>query len=543
MGKVYGLFFGNHGYSTTLIVDGEIKYAVEDERISRVKSVYSWHEGPIISLKTVETLSGVKLEDADKIVISDPTLLFLLNFGSDFIKNPIELSNLKSRLVSLKDKIEWIGHHESHAYSSYYISGFKNKSLIVTSDGGSYEKDNGSIWLGEHDKLNQVERIDSNTNGSLSILWYDICHFFGWLGNKDEGKIMGMAGHGEYNEYVYNAIKQIIKYKGDLKFSNPYNSDIALYVYGNLENEGWFSNDRNRKIVAYNLQKYTEDIFMSYLRDLSKKYPDYKSLCLSGGLFANVKLNQVINESGLFDEIFICPAMGDEGLSLGAAIKGSILLGDWVGVRTIDNVFWGVDYTDDYIVDSSLKYNNIIYEDLEYNKVGKLINDGNIIALFNGKFEFGPRALGSRSVMVRPTDSGTHEILNVRLERNEIMPFAPFVMSEYAKDVFEIEKSEYASEFMTMCYTVKEEWRDRLPAVIHEVDNTGRPQIVHKEKNPVFWNILNEYYKLSGIPVMLNTSFNGHGEPIINTPDEAFSHLLKGTIDYLVAGEKIYKVN
>ena len=541
MAKVYGLFFGGHGYSTTLIVDGEIKYAVEDERITRKKAGYSWFEPPVHSLEAVEKASGIKLEDADKITICDPTLLYVVQRDNLDINDPQNtMVKFKQRLVNLKDKIEWVGHHEAHACSTYYVSGFTDKTLVLTSDGGSFEKDYGSIWLGENGKINQVHRINLREQGSMANLWFHACEFFGWRGTKDEGKIMGMAGHGEYNEYLYNAFKSIVKYRGDLKFDWAENGLRANFVYSRLQEEGWFEGKKNRQDFAFNLQKYTEDIFMEYLNDVSKKYPKHRSLALAGGLFANVKLNQVINESGLYDRVFICPAMGDDGLSFGAAIKGSITSGDWGGVKQLENAFLGLEYTQEEI-DTYASSLEVESWDLDYKNVGKLIHEGNIIALFNGRFEFGPRALGARSVMVRPTDAETHEVLNTRLERHEIMPFAPFVLAEYADIVFDVKQSQHAAEFMTMCYTVRDEWADKIPAVIHKVDNTGRPQIVYKHRNPVFWNILNEYHKLSGIPVMLNTSFNGHGEPIINAPDQAFSHLMRGTIDYLVAGNKIYK--
>jgi len=543
MSKVYGLFFGGHGYSTTLIVDGEIKYAIEDERITRKKAGYSWFEPPVHSLKAIENASGITLEDADKIAICDPTLFFASVVDDLEVKDPNhDIVSFRNRLIKLKDKIEWVGHHESHAYSTYYVSGFTDKTMVLTSDGGSYDKDYGSLWLGENSKIHQVHRIPIREQGSIANLWFNICSFYGWRGTKDEGKIMGMAGHGEYNEYLYNAFKSIIRYKGNLEFEGAENGPLAIFVYQRLADEGWFEGQKNRQDVAFNLQKFTEDIFMEYLTDVAKKYPEHRSLALSGGLFANVKLNQVINESGLYDRIFICPAMGDDGLSFGAAIKGSITAGDWKGVKQLENAFLGLEYTQEEI-DIYASSLGVESWDLDYKNVGRLIHEGNIIALFNGRFEFGPRALGARSVMVRPTDAKTHEVLNVRLERHEIMPFAPFVLAEYADVVFDVPQSQHTAEFMTMCYTVRDEWADKIPAVVHRVDNTGRPQIVYKHKNPVFWNILNEYYKLSGIPVMLNTSFNGHGEPIINAPDQAFNHLMRGTIDYLVAGNKIYKKN
>lgn len=541
MATIYGLFFGAHGQSTTLIVDGEIKYAIEDERITRVKSGNSWWQAPIHSLKAIEDRTGITLENVDIISISDPTMLYLVQYHNKPVTDPNDEMNLfRERLLKLKDKIVWAEHHESHAYSTYYLSGFTGKTLVLTSDGGSYEKEYGTIWLGENGKMNKVYNIPLLEQGSIANLWFYACFQYGWRGTKDEGKIMGMAGHGEYNEYLYNAFKSCLRYKGNLEFDCPENGMMIEFVYARLAEEGWFEGLKNRQDFAYNLQKYTEDIFMEYLKDVHSRYPDYNNIALAGGVFANVKLNQVINESGLYDHIFVCPAMGDDGISLGSAIKASIDVGDWKGVKKLENVFLGLDYTQEEI-DNHASILEVESQDLSYEDVGQLIHEGNIIALFNGRFELGPRALGARSVMVRPTDAKTHEILNTRLERHEIMPFAPFIMSEFANIVFDIQGSQHAAEFMTMCYTVREEWVDKIPAVIHRVDNTGRPQIVYKHNNPVFWNILNEYYKISGIPVMLNTSFNGHGEPIINAPDQAFDHLMRGTIDYLVAGDKIYK--
>lgn len=543
MAKVYGLFFGAHGHSTTLIVDGEVKYAIEDERITRKKAGYSWWEPPIHSLTAIEESSGIKLEDADIISISDPTLLTVVMFNGMDEKEPDHPTViLRNRLIKLKDKIQWVGHHEAHAYSTYAVSGFDTKTLVLTSDGGCYEKEYGSIYLAEKGCMTKVHSIPIREQGSIANLWFYACQFYGWRGTKDEGKIMGMAGHGKYNEYLYNSFKSCLQYKGNLEFNNPENGAIVNFVYDRLKDEGWFDTKENKLDFAFNLQKYTEDIFMAYLNDVAKKHPEYRNLSVSGGIFANVKLNQVINESGLYDQMFVCPAMGDSGLSFGAAIKASMNVGDWKGVKKLENSFLGLEYSQKEI-DKHASNIKVTGKPLDYAEVGKLIHEGNIIALFNGRFEFGPRALGARSVMVRPTDAETHEVLNVRLERHEIMPFAPFVMAEYANIVFDVPSSEHTAEFMTMCYTVRDEWADKIPAVVHRVDNTGRPQIVYKHRNPVFWNILNEYNKLSGIPVMLNTSFNGHGEPIIDAPDQAFAHLLKGTIDYLVAGNKLYKKN
>jgi carbamoyltransferase len=256
-------------------------------------------------------------------------------------------------------------------------------------------------------------------------------------------------------------------------------------------------------------------------------------------LFANVKLNQKINELDWVKEVYILPPMGDEGLSLGACIIKAVELGEIVTPFELENVHFGQKYTDDEVFDASKPYN---FNRIEYSVSGiaKDINEGQIIGWFQGGSEFGPRALGARSILVRPTDIETHKVLNSRLKRYDTMPFAPIVLDESFDEIFNLGKSKYTSEFMTMCYDTKEEWIDKIPAVIQKSDKTARPQIVKKEKLPLFWEILNEYKKISGIPVLLNTSFNSHNEPIIENPTQAFESLKKGIIDKLVIGNYVY---
>ena len=172
--------------------------------------------------------------------------------------------------------------------------------------------------------------------------------------------------------------------------------------------------------------------------------------------------------------------------------------------------------------------------------MAKKIADGKIVGWFNGGSELGPRALGARSILVKPTDKETHKILNGRLKRYDTMPFAPIVMSEHFDEIFTCSKSKYTAEFMTMCYSTKEEWIDKIPAVIQKSDKTARPQIVVKDSNPKFWEILNEFYLITGIPVLLNTSFNSHNEPIVEHPRHAFDSLQKKIIDELILEDYVY---
>jgi carbamoyltransferase len=248
-----------------------------------------------------------------------------------------------------------------------------------------------------------------------------------------------------------------------------------------------------------------------------------------------------LNELGLFDEIYIHPAMSDSGLALGAALKVANDLGEVKKPLKLKNVFLGEQHSSEDWLQTVLSEPKLEFEPMSYEKVGELINEGYVVGLFIGRTEYGPRALGNRSIVVKPTDKQTHEYLNKKLKRTEIMPFAPAVLEEYSEEIFNIQSSKYTAEFMTLCYDTKKEWLDKIPAVVHHMDGTARPQIVNKNNNPSFHNIISAYHKISGYPVVLNTSLNAHGEPINNYPHQVIKHLLDDSIDYIVTENIIIK--
>jgi len=544
MAKIYGVGFPFHNHSSVYIEDGKIIYAVEDDKMMRTKTPWIWGWTSGTSLKAIEDATGVQLEDADYIGIGDFNIVHSYYSGFNYPEyNEVYKKDLVNQLVKIKKsnaKVFYYPHHDCHAASAYYLSGF-HKALVVTMDGGNGEHELGTVQLGNGLEMNRVHTLDMHTNSnSLATIWFYSCPKFGFVGNKDEGKIMGMAGHGSYNEKLMKGFRSLVSYnKGTLTFSPNSHDYLYEWWFDQLEKDGWFETEQGKADVAYNMQLHLEETMVAYLKDISDRYPDYRNICFAGGLFANVKMNQVINEMGCFDNIFITPGMGDESIAMGAAILASLDAGDWKPYK-LENAFLGFHYNGDQISAEASKYPEIKKLDFDYKTVAEFLNEGKICGLYQGRFEWGPRALGSRSIMVRATDPGTHEMLNERLKRNEIMPFAPFVMGEEAHNIFHIDGSEHTAEFMTICYTCKDEWVEKIPAVIHRVDNTGRPQIVRKHSNPVFWNILNEYNKISGIPVLLNTSFNAHGEPINVYPDQVFKHLNDGVVDYLVTEYGIY---
>ena len=234
--------------------------------------------------------------------------------------------------------------------------------------------------------------------------------------------------------------------------------------------------------------------------------------------------------------------MGDNGLSLGAAILKCRELGEgFEKPKRFKNMYLGASYSEEDIA-RVLEQSVFNFERKYYSpsEVAKDLNDGKIIGWFSGGMEFGARALGARSILCRPTDPNTHSNLNSRLSRYETMPFAPVVLDEHFDSIFKTSKSPYSSEFMTICYDTREEWLERIPAVIQKSDKTARPQRAVKENVPKYWNLINEYYKISGIPVLLNTSFNSHNEPIIDSPQMAINHLMGGIVDKLVIENYVY---
>jgi carbamoyltransferase len=298
-----------------------------------------------------------------------------------------------------------------------------------------------------------------------------------------------------------------------------------------------------REDIAASVQKLLEDIIPPAV-DYWLKRTGARRLALAGGLFANVRLNRLLAEALPLDEVFIFPAMGDDGLAVGA---GLCFLRDRDGLdawlrqrRRLDNVYFGRDYDGaiDACLAGSAKLRRL--EGSPATVATDLIMQGKAGAIFTGRMEYGPRALGARSIIGSPAKAEINDSLNKRLDRSEFMPFAPYVLEEDAERIFEITPvNRYAARFMTITCLVKPEWRDRIPAVVH-VDNTARPQIIRDKDNPTFAAILREFRSRTGLPVLINTSFNVHEEPIINRPEECRKALLDGRVDFAVTRQAVY---
>jgi carbamoyltransferase len=300
----------------------------------------------------------------------------------------------------------------------------------------------------------------------------------------------------------------------------------------------------SRETIAASIQKMVEDLSLQSIRIWLAR-SKARHLGLGGGLFANVRLNRLLAENCPIDEIFIFPGMGDGGLSVGSGLCFLLQrdgLATWLGHRRrLDDVYLGFDYNGD--IDQCLAQAgvrrapgppaSVASDMLQARKVG---------AAFVGRMEFGPRALGARSILASPAEAGINDELNRRLERSEFMPFAPYVLDEDCETVFDVTPiNRYAARFMTITCMVRPEWRERIPAVVH-IDGTARPQIVRDRENPLYADILRRFRAATGLPVLVNTSFNVHEEPIVNQPSECLKALRDGRVDFVVTEQAVYTI-
>lgn len=523
MSKIIGIHFGGHDSSVAYIEDGKIICAIEEEKLTGSKARNHFWQRPNMGLDFLRDNFNATINSVDHVVFALPRHM-----------------SIEHEFVSVEYKFDSFSHQKCHAMGAYFTSGFKGKVIAMSHDGQGH-RSRGKIYLCENGVCEQVHTLPTSLTMSIAGLWGKVTELLGWKMFKDEGKVVGMVSHGEFDPEIYQYLNQCLRYEGDLIIGPKNGHGMFDFIFEhNLKPKGYFDSPERRNNLAFTLEILSEQVLHAFLKDLKDKYPDYKKITFAGGLFANVKLNQSLNNSILFDEIFVHPSMGDGGLALGAAICKANELGELPTPIKLDNVFFGSNFNREYWNDELSNHSETLQkEPVSFEKIAHLLNDGNILGVFVGRTEYGPRALGNRSIICRPTDKDTHAQLNKRLKRTEIMPFAPSILEEEFINVFTTDKSKYASEFMTLCYNTKESWLEMIPAVIHQKDGTARPQCVNKVTNPHFHNIISEYYKLSGIPLVLNTSFNSHGEPINNYPHQVLKHLLDDSIDYIITEDYI----
>ena len=521
-----GVTLNQHEASACVVVNGRIKAATEEERYTRNKSSYGLL--PFFSIKACLEKSNIKFSDVDLVVSTGITY-----------KNQKERLNffLKHNFGSEK-KIYLIHHQDAHIASSFYSSKFK-KALAFSLD-ASGDGNCGHVSLCDEDEIKKVSEMKNDN--SLGFFYTLMTHYLGF-NDGDEYKVMGLAPYGKPNIDL-NKILKITKSGWKLnksfirnvpKIKSPFEpmySNKLITLLGKPRTPGTKIN-RFHENLAASVQQQFENAFLSYCIFLKKKYPDYKNLCLSGGAVLNCSANGKLLQTGLFEDIYIPPMPSDRGLSVGCAYLGSKKF----NIKKISNQnpYLGESYSRKKII-RELKSNGINF--IQPKNLSKFcaehIHKNKIIGLFQGRSEIGARALGNRSIISNARSIRMRDTVNEKIKfREKFRPFAPVILNEYTNEYFE----NYDKKFPYMSTVLKatQKAKKTIPAVIH-IDGSARVQTVDKKSNKILYDLINSYYKLSGIPVLLNTSFNLKGEPIVETPRDAIKTFFGCGIDLLVLG-------
>ncbi len=550
--RILGISEFDNDAAAALLIDGKIIAAASEERFSRIKQ----HAGfPYKAIRWILEYAKLNLDDIDLIAIGKqpasievknyigaiksfpwfhyeaPLKRKLLDFGIWFGRNipkyylyvhkqEKELKEwLKSNNIQ-QSKVRYTIHHEAHAATAYYFSGW-DEALVITCDGQGLGE-TATAWAGKDGKLEKINSV--KLPNSIGNFYGSVTKAIGFKPNRHEGKITGLAAYAPPSNEV-DAFCQSISFFKDGSIHAP-------YIYGSFPEIRALIKKVGREAVAASFQKRLEEVVVQYIKYYLKKYSN-KKVVLAGGVFANVKLNQRIAEIQEVEEAFIFPAMSDAGLAVGAAI----LQEENKIPKKLMDVYFGPDYSEKEIR-AELEKNNVEYQKPKnlVTEVADKLADGRVVAIFQGRMEYGPRALGNRTVMYETVDPKVNDWLNKSLARSEFMPFAPVTLEKHAEECYVgIDKGRYTAKFMTMTFDCTDYMKKTSPAVVH-VDGTARPQLIDRKTNQSYYDILNNYHALSGIPSLVNTSFNMHEEPIVCSPYDAIRAYNLGKLDYLALG-------
>ncbi len=593
--RILGVNFG-HSAAAVLLVDGKLVAAIEEEKLSRIKGAATF---PHRAIAFVLQKGGLLPAQVDRVAVGCERIMeFAYGYRNlnkyfsrtspldkfrgvfyDGLKRVFPRADITGALEGLfyeslgamgfpRSKVSLVNHHLAHAASAYYASPWK-EALIFTSDGKG-DGLCGGCYVGRGGTLRCVDTIEDRN--SLGQFYQSVTKFLGYKVNRHEGKITGLAAFGD-SDKTFALMNSLLRFDGG-RFHNTFHDikefrkDPLGYFQRKVDRQGFihlnyvkslhgtlidyavayqmylnFMEDSMKafepKDMAAGIQKLAEEATVAYAKEQLKRNP-CPVICLAGGVFANVKINQRVREIPGVKNIFVQPAMDDAGTALGAALIVAMKSSGGKPWQPPATVYLGPSFTDQQI-EASLKRYGLKYRRVDdYEEVlGKLIYEGKVIGRFNGGLEWGPRALGNRSIIARPIKKDINDILNERLRRTEFMPFAPSMLAEDAPEFLEDYAPEHAAaKYMTITYNVKKERIDQIQAAVH-VDGTARPQVVFKEDNPSFYNIIKSYKKYSGFGVVINTSFNMHEEPIVSSPDDAIRSFLIGAVDVLSLGAYI----
>lgn len=569
MSAILGINTFHAGSSAAVVVDGIPIAAIAEERLNRTKYFAGFPKLAI--LKCLE-IASLKFSDIDAVAVgrdSSANLHKKLEFA---IKNPSRLLNLakirqKSKgfddlktMIAKECGVEEailrfdsynVEHHLAHTASAYFASEWEYSAGITIDGSGDFVSCLMSECVGS--EIRPLQKI--YVPHSLGTLYTAVCQFIGYGKYGDEGKVMGLAplGSDEYAEFFQGMLRPTSKgFELNPDYFLPFGANQGMEINDSGEmivhrlysdkfiqelgepREPYSEITKRDENIAFGLQRIFEKYYLRLLALLHERLPTSR-ISMAGGCVLNSVANGKLLIETPFRETCIQPAAGDDGLSLGAAlyVSNSILN---EGVRwKMENAYLGDEYSDHYIRTELERY-KLRYVELDrdelLDRTSDEIMNGNVIGWFQGRMEWGPRALGNRSILAHPGFPNMKEILNARIKHREAFrPFAPSVLVERQTEIFE---QDHPSPFMLHVYKIRPEWRDRLSAVNH-VDNTGRLQTVSRHENPLYYDLISRFGEKSGIPVILNTSFN-ENEPIVCQPFQAIECFMRTKMDVLVIG-------
>ncbi|HWV44211.1 carbamoyltransferase C-terminal domain-containing protein [Pseudorhodoplanes sp.] len=566
---ILGVHSGSHDAAAAVFDGYELKAAVSLERLTRHKGDGAY---PDLAIDEVLSIAGVTRKDVDVVCHSRtlmPTKYFRQLSGFDWLKEQYrthlrgktrrqmmpelyrhgtaDVDRFYDTAALLRDKgfrdgtrSFFYNHHEAHALPALFYSPGWDDALLVTADGGGDNVHyshrhfaNGvltDIYGGEDTILTRP------VEDSLGKMYGAATKALGFRRVRHEGKVTGLSAMGKPVRAAELAAKFSVDANG--RVHSTLASDREIFSFMQQLLKGLSKEDYSASV-----QQVLEDTMLASFERLLAKYPA-KHVGVSGGVFANVKLNRLIAEKFGLEEVFIFPAMGDDGLPVGGALAFLLRrdgLATWLkNRRDLGPVYLGRDYTD--TVDAALAAIPNVKRTEEAPVAGSVqrLVAGQLGAIYTGRMEFGPRALGNRTILANPSRRETHDLLNERLSRSEFMPFAPVATAERAGDVFDITKvNARACRYMTIATDVRPDWRRRIAAVVH-VDQSARPQVIERADNPLYHDILTAFEGATGLAALVNTSFNVHEEPIVNTPSECARALTDGRIDFVVTDRALY---
>ncbi|MBP9668977.1 MAG: hypothetical protein KBE09_01675 [Candidatus Pacebacteria bacterium] len=538
--QVAGLLTGQHDAAAALIKDGKLIATVEEERLNRQRHSKGY---PRQAIQYCLKETGIQEEDIDVIAIGyNPYAIlqrffFFLSAWSMFnylLAFYLYRHGVRDLLKKSGAKLVYIDHHRAHAATAYRCANFGDANTIVIDNAG--ETETASLFEGRDGKLicrawiPIARRFDKTKRRSIGAVYSRVTAML-TLGDSAEGKTMGLASYGE-PRLDFSKVLNIRSWKDwtiDRSALKQYES------FGRKDPKGELTQDH--KDFAASLQKALEDSVVNLGRD-AYSMTGLKKFALAGGCALNCNANSRLAEQDFCDDIFIQPASHDGGIALGAALEAMHLLGDGDFIADYDHAYWGPGYTNDEI-EKILKEAKVPYRksDAIEKETAKHVADGKIVGWFQGRSEIGPRALGNRSILANPGIKGMNDKVNVDVKHREVWrPFAPSVTKEDAPKYFlGLEKMD-TSPFMLQTHYVREEYRSKLPAITH-TDGSARIQTVTKKQNARYYTFLKELEKLTGYPVVMNTSFNDVGEPIVQSPKDAVRCFFATGFDVLAIGD------